>query len=100
MDSLVDSEGFLRRLIVWWVVPGYWPARRHTIIPVFYGVKPAEIQWVESGKGVYAQALCELEEKKNADGQQRYKSEEIKKWKTALCPVAEIKGFEGEPYNK
>lgn len=66
---------------------------KSTIIPVFYGVNPADLRWVEGGKGVYAQALCELE-KKN-----RYSHEELEKWKTALSAVAEIKGFDRETYN-
>eukprot|EP00253_Pinus_taeda_P013203 PITA_13203 len=72
---------------------------KSTIIPVFYGVKPAELRWTKGGKGVYAKALCELQQKTNVDGQPRYHSDELKKWRKALSDVAEIKGFDGETYN-
>ena len=73
---------------------------KSTIIPVFYGVKPAELRWTQGGKGIYAQALSELQEKKNVDGRPRYDSNTLEKWRKALSDVAEIKGFNGEMYNR
>eukprot|EP00253_Pinus_taeda_P031481 PITA_31481 len=73
---------------------------KSTIIPVFYdGVKPTELRWLEGGKGVYAKALSELQEKKDVDGGPRYDSNTLKKWKKALSDVPEIIGFDGEKYN-
>eukprot|EP00253_Pinus_taeda_P001249 PITA_01249 len=72
---------------------------KSTIIPVFYGVKPAELRWTQGGKGVYAQALRQLQEKKDVDGRPRYDSNTLEKWRKALSDVAEIKGFDGETYN-
>jgi len=73
---------------------------KSTIIPIFYDVKPTELRWVKEGKGVYAKALRELQKKKNRDGQRRYRSEELEKWKTALSAVSYITGFDGEKYNR
>jgi hypothetical protein len=71
-----------------------------TIIPIFYGVEPAALRWTKDGNGVYAQALRKLEEKKTFDGQPRYDSSTIEKWRNALFEVAEIKGFDRETYNR
>jgi len=60
-----------------------------TIIPVFFGVKPAELRWTEEhNNGVYAQTLRNLEEQKPSD------SETIGKWRKALNEVAGKSGFE------
>eukprot|EP00253_Pinus_taeda_P032554 PITA_32554 len=72
---------------------------KSTIIPVFYGVKPADLRWTQDGKGVYAEALYKLQGKKTFDGQHRHDSKIIGKWKNALSSVAEIIGFDGEKYN-
>eukprot|EP00253_Pinus_taeda_P014484 PITA_14484 len=70
-----------------------------TIIPVFYGVNPAELRWTRSKNGVYARALCVLEEKKTSHNLPRYDNNTIEKWRKALSEVADIKGFDGENYN-
>jgi len=72
---------------------------RSTIIPVFYSVKPSDLRWTRGKKGVYARALCVLEEKKTFDGRPRYDSRTIEEWRNALSEAAEIKGFDGETYN-
>lgn len=71
---------------------------RSTIIPVFYGVKPSELRWVRTNNGVYAGALCRLKAK-TSDGQPRYNSDVLEKWRNALSEVAEIKGFDRGTYN-
>eukprot|EP00253_Pinus_taeda_P036650 PITA_36650 len=72
---------------------------KSTIIPVFYGVTPAEVRRTQGGKGVYAQALYKLQGKKTFDGQRRHDSDIIEKWRNALSTVADIKGFDGATYN-
>lgn len=64
------------------------------IIPVFYGVKPAELRWTGSRHGVYAESLYNLEKKKTHEDKLRYDSNTIEKWRKALCDVAEISGFD------
>jgi len=72
---------------------------KSTIIPVFYGVEPAELRWTQSKNGVYARALCVLEKKRTSDGQQRHDSSAIEKWRNALSQVADIKGFDLKTYD-
>ncbi|KAH9289130.1 hypothetical protein KI387_033247, partial [Taxus chinensis] len=48
------------------------------IVPVFYYVDPADVRWVNKGKGVFAPAFLQLEEKG------RYTAEKLQEWKTAL----------------
>lgn len=72
-----------------------------TVLPIFFHVKPSVLRWTEGEKGVYGQALSSRQNKRNPDGQLRYKPEIIGKWKEALHDVAEIIGYEldEEPYN-
>eukprot|EP00253_Pinus_taeda_P008147 PITA_08147 len=72
-----------------------------TILPIFFHVKPTELRWTEGGKGVYAQSLSSLQEKRTSDSQPRHDSDIIGKWKQALHDVAGISGFELDeaPYN-
>jgi hypothetical protein len=99
------------------------------IIPVFYGVKPAELRWTlgkkksdaealnelekktvsdpqtdKEKKRSYAEALEELEKKTDYDPQTgkkklRYDSSTIENWRNALSRVAEISGIELEACN-
>lgn len=67
---------------------------KSVIIPVFYQVEPATVRWPD-GKGVYAEALRILENKKISDSQKpRHDPATIKKWKEALSTVSEISGFD------
>eukprot|EP00253_Pinus_taeda_P034368 PITA_34368 len=72
-----------------------------TILPIFFHVKPTELRWTEGEKGVYAQSLSWLQEKRTSDSQPRHDSNIIGKWKQALHDVAGISGFELDeaPYN-
>lgn len=73
-----DSTWCLDELVLMWESKG-------KIIPVFYGVKPAELRWT---KGLYAEAL--------QNHTSRYDATTIEKWRTALSKVADISGFELE----
>lgn len=64
------------------------------IIPVFHGVKPAELRSTGGKYGVYAQALDKLEKNRTGEGKLRYDSNTIEKWRKALYEVAEISGFD------
>jgi hypothetical protein len=68
---------------------------KSTIIPVFYGVEPADLRWTQSKNEdrVYARALCNLEKKR------RHDSSAIEKWRNALSQVADIKGFDLKTYD-
>lgn len=55
------------------------------IIPLFYGVEPSDLRFVEKGK--YAKAFTEYEQKK------RY-LEKLGEWKEALQSVSFITGYE------
>eukprot|EP00253_Pinus_taeda_P007627 PITA_07627 len=71
-----------------------------TIIPVFYGVEPADLRWGTHGeKGVYGRSLQMLEKKRTHDSQPRYYPSTIQKWRKALFDAAEIKGFDKKTYN-
>eukprot|EP00253_Pinus_taeda_P011904 PITA_11904 len=72
-----------------------------TILPIFFHLEPSVLRWTEGEKGVYGQALSSLQNKRNRDGQLRYKPEIIGEWKKALHDVAEISGYEldGKKYN-
>lgn len=61
------------------------------IIPVFYGVTPAEVRWT---RGRHAEALPKLAEKKSDEGKLRYESDTIENWRKALSRVADISDFE------
>ena len=63
------------------------------IIPVFYGVTPAQVRWTRGKDGSYAQALKMLAEKTD-EGNPRYDPKTIENWRNALSQVAEISGFE------
>jgi hypothetical protein len=54
------------------------------IIPVFYHVNPADLRWTQ-GEGVYARSLRNLE--------QRYNSQTIENWRSALSSAADISGL-------
>ena len=58
------------------------------IIPVFYGVEPAEVRWI---KGTYAQNLEKLKS--------RYDITTVEKWRKALASVPDKSGFELKAYN-
>ncbi|XP_057846044.2 disease resistance protein Roq1-like [Cryptomeria japonica] len=55
------------------------------IFPVFYGVKPSDLRYIESGE--YGKAFKKYEEKK------RY-MEKLKEWKEALQSVSFLTGYE------
>ncbi|GLJ10474.1 hypothetical protein SUGI_0128910 [Cryptomeria japonica] len=57
------------------------------IIPVFRDVDPSDLRRVAHGKGSYASAFDEYEEKK------RYTEEKLQEWKTALENVSLHSGF-------
>ncbi|GLJ33575.1 hypothetical protein SUGI_0675120 [Cryptomeria japonica] len=52
------------------------------IVPIFYQVDPNDLRWVEKGKGKYAQAFMEHEQKG------RYSLELLQEWKRALHIVS------------
>ncbi|GLJ10584.1 hypothetical protein SUGI_0131140 [Cryptomeria japonica] len=52
------------------------------IIPVFYHVDPSDLRWVAQGKGEYAPAFSDYEEKG------RYTSVKLKEWKMALETIS------------
>ncbi|KAH9288756.1 hypothetical protein KI387_032873, partial [Taxus chinensis] len=52
------------------------------IVPVFYYVDPADLRWVDKGKGGYAPAFFQHEEKG------RYTPEMLQDWKKALYEVS------------
>ncbi|GLJ53868.1 hypothetical protein SUGI_1150290 [Cryptomeria japonica] len=54
------------------------------IIPVFYGVQPTDLRWVD--QGMYAQAFSKHQEKG------RYSEQKIKEWSKALRKVSYYKG--------
>ncbi|KAH9332134.1 hypothetical protein KI387_043715 [Taxus chinensis] len=56
------------------------------IVPVFYYVDPADIRWVNKGKGVYAPSFLEHEEKG------RYTPEMLQEWKKALYEASFYRG--------
>ena len=66
------------------------------IIPVFYGVTPADVR---HAKGKYGQHLKTLEEKSD-EGTSRYDSTTIQNWRNALFKVANNHGFELELRNR
>ncbi|GLJ10450.1 hypothetical protein SUGI_0128340 [Cryptomeria japonica] len=57
------------------------------IIPVFHHVDPSDLRCVTHGKGSYASAFSEYEEK------DIYSSEKLQEWKMALESVSSIFGF-------
>jgi hypothetical protein len=70
-----------------------------TVIPVFYDVEPSQLRWTQGKKGIYADALHELEKKVTHDPETneeklRYHSTIIKNWREALSKAAGISGFE------
>lgn len=58
---------------------------RSKIIPVFYGVKPSDLRYIE--KGVYAAAFAKHEQTG------RY-SQKLHEWKEALRSISLIAGYE------
>ncbi|KAH9294300.1 hypothetical protein KI387_040493 [Taxus chinensis] len=56
------------------------------IVPVFYYVDPADLRWVDKGKGGYAPSFLEHEEKG------RYTPEMLQEWKTALYEASFYRG--------
>eukprot|EP00253_Pinus_taeda_P036374 PITA_36374 len=72
---------------------------RARIVPVFYGVKPAELRSTE-GEGVFATSLRNLEKKTSREtGQLLYDDSTIQNWRNALHRVANISGFELDASN-
>jgi len=93
-----ESEWCLNELL-------YMLESRALIIPVFYHVDPAVVRWPQ-GKGVYAEALRILENKKTQDPQTheerpRHDPATIKKWREALSTASIISGFDlnAAPFN-
>lgn len=69
------------------------------LIPVFYGVTPANLRWTHGqDEGVYARALHNLEKKRTYDCQPRYNSTTVEKWRNALSSVSEISGLDLEAF--
>lgn len=72
------------------------------IIPIFYHVKPADLQ---QENGVYAKSLQTLQEKTQPDSSQegrrepRYDNTRIKEWRDALSSAAKISGLELTTFN-
>ena len=64
------------------------------IIPVFYGVTPAQVRWTRGTDGIYAQALKGFSKKRTHEGKLRYDPNTIENWRNALSQVADISGFE------
>lgn len=64
------------------------------IIPVFYGVTPAEVRWTRAKKGKYAEALEKLANKRTHEEKPRYEFNIIENWGNALSEVADFTGFE------
>ncbi|KAH9289390.1 hypothetical protein KI387_033507 [Taxus chinensis] len=54
-----------------------------TVIPVFYHVQPTDLRWVAQGKGIYADAFSDHENK------DRYSLQNLEEWKMALHTVDE-----------
>jgi len=69
-------------------------AKMVPIIPVFYGVTPAQVRWTRGKDGIYAQALERLAKKRDHDSKPRYDDHTIENWRNALSQVADISGFE------
>jgi len=69
-----------------------------TIIPVFHGVKPADLRWTQGEYRGYAQGLHKLKVKTDK-GKRRYDPDTIEEWRRALSRVADISGFELEACN-
>jgi hypothetical protein len=62
---------------------------KHVILPVFYGVNPEDLRWIDNGpfkKGFRKHV-------------QRGRREEIQKWKEALSKVADYRGFRLDEVN-
>ncbi|GLJ11110.1 hypothetical protein SUGI_0143240 [Cryptomeria japonica] len=57
------------------------------IIPIFYHVEPSDLRYVDQGKGKYASAFSEHEEKR------RYTQERLDVWKRALCDSSFLHGY-------
>ncbi|GLJ34298.1 hypothetical protein SUGI_0689240 [Cryptomeria japonica] len=57
-----------------------------TIVPIFYRVNPSDLRWAGQGKGKYAHAFAQHEEKAT------YASEKIESWKMALQTISFING--------
>ncbi|GLJ33693.1 hypothetical protein SUGI_0677200 [Cryptomeria japonica] len=63
---------------------------RSKIIPVFYGVKPSDLRYIE--KGVYADAFAKYEEKG------RY-TQKLNEWKESLHSISFTAGYEINNFN-
>lgn len=90
-ERYAESEWCLRELV-------YMLDSGAPIVPVFYHVEPAVLRWTQ-GRGLYAEALGKLEEKKTRDPEtheekRRYDPSTIEKWREALSRVSEISGLD------
>jgi len=90
-ERYAQSEWCLRELV-------YMLDSGAPIVPVFYHVEPAVLRWTQ-GRGLYAEALGKLEEKKTRDPEtheekRRYDPSTIEKWREALSRVSEISGLD------
>lgn len=69
-----------------------------TIIPVFHGVKPADLRRTQDEFRGYAYGLLKLKVKTDK-GKPRHDPDNIEEWRRALSRVADISGFELEACN-
>lgn len=69
------------------------------IIPIFYGVKPADLRMAREHTGAYAEDLDKHERKIKRDGQPRYNSTTVLNWRNALYRAADFSGFDLETLN-
>lgn len=70
-----------------------------TIIPVFHGVKPADLRWKQGEDRGFAKGLHKLKVMTDNNGKPRYDPATIEEWKRALSRAADISGFELEACN-
>ncbi|KAH9289157.1 hypothetical protein KI387_033274, partial [Taxus chinensis] len=61
---------------------------RTKIIPIFYNVEPSDLRLIDQGKGIYADAFSEHEQKG------RYGPEKLREWKEALGAISFHSGYE------
>ncbi|KAH9289158.1 hypothetical protein KI387_033275 [Taxus chinensis] len=63
------------------------------IIPVFYRITPEDLTLLQCGKGVYANAFKNHEQKVDR-GRRRYDSDKLEKWREALKKIRNYSGLE------
>ncbi|KAH9289179.1 hypothetical protein KI387_033296 [Taxus chinensis] len=63
------------------------------IIPIFYDVLPSDLRWAGEGRGIYAEAFSQHENKR------RYESDKLQEWKMALFHVSFHSGWEFNKIN-